>query len=200
MSLWQKNKDQFRAKYYLNAPSIETPETIFGKKIAKMVEDNKHLDHKVLSNIINYPIKEHKLEVELEGIKLLGYLDQFDPDALSIGEMKTGHLSSKGKVPWDKLKVQKHKQLDFYTVLVELKYGKFNPVVVLQWLETKFYKDTMEFDGHILEAGGRKLELTGRIETFKRTIKKWEVEKMKQDIIRVANEINEDYKLWKTKI
>jgi hypothetical protein len=191
-TLWQKDKDAYRRKYYLGEPSFENAETIFGKKTAEHLEDNE------IEGVIVYDTREYRIEVELEeGLKLLGYLDRFNSPTLSILEIKTGHLDSKGKVPWDKIKVQKHKQLVFYSLLVKLKHGKVDPVTILQWLETKFQKESREFGGHVMEAETKKLELTGRIETFKRRIYKWEIDKMKEEIISVAKEISNDYTQWK---
>lgn len=190
--LWLKNPEAYRRKYYLGEPDFQTAETMFGKTIAEKLEGGHAPEGLML-----YKNKEYRIEVELEeGLRLLGYLDAFNEDDLSILEFKTGHLDSKGKVPWDKVKVQKHKQLVFYSLLVKLKYGKVNPKVHLQWLETKFQKESREFNGHILEAEGKRLELTGRIETFERRIYKWEIDKMKEEIIKVAKEISNDYTLW----
>jgi len=188
-SLWKKSKDQYRKRYYLNEDSFETRETRFGKHVGKKVEDGEsvHVD------LLQYSVKEHPIVVDCEGVTLKGYIDQFNPETCSILEMKTGHLNPQGKVPWDNIKVRKHGQLPFYSLMVELKYGKVDPVVVLQWLETEFKIEETEFDGHVLKAPGSTLKLTGRIETFKRTIEPWEREKIKGDILLVAKEITEDY-------
>lgn len=195
-TLWQSDKNRFRNKYYLGVDDFQTTETIFGHKIARKLEDGEKIE-----GVKEYEKAEKKIQVVLDdGLKILGYLDGFTEDTLKIIELKTGHLDRKGKKPWDNLKVRKHKQLVFYCLLVKLKYGKYNPDVTLQWLETDFVKETMEFEGHILEAKSNKLELTGKIETFERHIEEWELEKMKEEIIRVAEEISEDFTLWqKTK-
>jgi len=201
-SLWKSSKDQYRKRYYEDAPSIETIETLYGKKIGLMVEEEKHHDDEVLSKLINYPCKEYRIEVEIdEGLKVLGFLDQFHPETLSLLEMKTGHRNKAGKAPWDNLKVHKHKQLVFYSLLIELKHGDVHPTAILQWLETEFADETIEFDGHILTSkSGRKLFLNGAIETYERVIEQWERDKIREDIIMVAKEITEDYTQWqKTK-
>jgi len=53
----------------------------------------------------------------MEGIKLLGYLDSFDPKELNIYEYKTGKKYTQGMA-------NKLGQLDFYALLVYLKYKK----------------------------------------------------------------------------
>jgi len=196
--LWKSSKTGYRKRYYLNEQNFETPQSMFGKHIARKIEEGWFC-----KGLLYKGIKEKKIEVELvEGLKILGYMDCFDEDSLSIVEYKTGHLSLKDKKPpWSDLKVYKHKQLDFYTLLTNLKYGKYNPKIHLQWLETSFEKETRMFNGKKVEQLGRgkKLKLTGNIETYERLIEDWELEKLKEDIIKVALEITEDYKLWKTK-
>lgn len=188
-SLWQSDKTRFRQKYYEGIDNFQTAETIFGHKIAKSLEDGQKIE-----GIKEYEKAEKKIEVELvEGLKILGYLDGFTEETLKIIELKTGHLDKNGKAPWDNLKVRRHKQLVFYCLLVNLKYGKYNPDVTLQWLETEFKREQIEFDGHILLGETKNLELTGRVETFDRHIEQWELDKMKEDIIRVALEISNDF-------
>lgn len=198
-ALWKSSKDGYRKRYYLNEKPFENRETLFGKAIGTTVENNLHKEDEILSQLIDYPIKEHKIEVEYKGLNMLGYLDQFDDTEYRILEMKTGHLSPKGKSPWDNMKVRKHKQLTFYSALVELKYGKVHPEVILQWLETKFEDKVMEFDGHILKADKGELKLTGRLQTFKRIIHPWERKMILKDILQVAKEISQDYERFRNK-
>ena len=185
-SLWKSSKDQYRKRYYLNEPSFQSAETVFGKKVHEKFEKD---DYVVGS--------ETMIEVDLTPeLKLLGYIDSFNIDNLSFVDYKTGHLSKAGKVPWDNLKVRKHKQLVFYSLLIRIKYGSYNKKAQLHWIETEFTKETREFDGHILEATSRKLGLTGREEVFNREIAEWELDLLKEDIISVAEAISEDYTLW----
>ena len=188
-NLWRTNKDEYRARYYEGKPSIETTETIFGKTIAKKLED----DEKIIGS-------ETRIELEIvPGLKLLGYLDAFDEETYSITEYKTGHLSKDGKEPWSQIKVEKHKQLDWYSLLVKEKYGKVNNTVKLIWLETEFVKESREFGGHILEGETRVLRLTGKERTFRRIIVEWQRKKIKEEIINAAKAISEDYTVWQQK-
>lgn len=198
ISLWNKDKDAFRRKYYEGEKSVETAEMIFGKKIARLLENPAELEkHPVLNRVPRYKESEHKIDIEIEGIPVIGYLDSFCPDTFSILEFKSGHASSSGKDPWDKVKVMKHDQLPFYSLLVEEKYNKVNSECQLVWIETEFKKQQTEFDGHILERETRDLLLTGKIEIFKRKIAKWERERMRELIIKTAQEIHEDFKNYK---
>lgn len=195
-ALWNKSKAQFREKYYLGKPSVTTPETIFGNKIGKMMEDPEEIKKcPVLSSITNYPIKEHGIEIFVGDVKVMGYLDQFHPELNAIVEMKTGHLSQDGTAPWSQLKVEKHKQLDWYSMMVEEKYGKVQDECELIWLETDWKEEIINYKGHKFSKG-RQLYLTGKVETFKRNVYDWQRKKIKEDIIRTAFEISEDYTRW----
>lgn len=193
-SLWKKDKDAFRRKYYLNEESFSTAETIYGKHIARLLEDEEEVKkHPVLSLVPRYSVREQKIEVEIAGIRVMGYLDTFEPNTFQFGEFKSGHLSRDGKPPWDIVKVNKHDQLPFYSLLIKEKYGKVDRLTRLHWLETHFKKKTMDFEGMTLEASSRELELTGRIETFKRIIPQWERDNIRESIINAAKEISEDF-------
>jgi hypothetical protein len=193
--MWNASKVSYRKRYYLNEKPFQTAETIFGKCIADKLEVGDAPD-----GIVKYEKPEYRVDVELDdGLKLLGYLDGFNPKDNSIVEIKTGHLTKDGKVPWNKLKVRKHKQLVFYSLLVQLKHGSVHPETTLQWFETAFQYETREFDGHILKGKTKNLALTGRVETFKRNIEQWEIDKMKEEIIEVAHAISNDYTEWQAK-
>lgn len=186
-SLWLASKDSYRKRYYENAASFENVETIFGKNKHRELDENSEK-------------REKKIKVELKcGLKLMGYLDEFDEETLSIHDDKFSHRDAKGKAPWSKLKVAKHKQLVFYSLLVRKKYGKFNPIATLRWHETTFKTKSVTFDNHVMESQTRELGLTGHVEDFKRRVYKWEVEKLEKDIIKIAKEIHKDYEQTRNK-
>lgn len=190
VSLWLKNKEQYRSKYYLNEPTFETTESLYGKLIAKIMEDPVEIaKNPTLALVPRYSEPEYDITVDIEGIPVRGYIDSYDPDTHSFYEYKTSHTNS-----WNKVSVAKHLQLPFYSLLIEEKHKKVNRTCHLVWIETEFSKKTIEFAGHTLEADSRELRLTGKIETFKRIIPKWERERVRQLIVKVAEEIHEDYK------
>lgn len=183
---WKTSHDTYRKRYYENQKPFETVETIFGKRVAEALEE----DDSVIGS-------ETCIKIELKrGLKLLSYLDSFDEETYTIQEFKTGHLDSTGKVPWTNLKVAKHKQLDFYSMMVKKKFGKVNNHVTLIWLETRFKTKDTEFDGHVLSTQSRELELTGKKVEFKRKITQWERDKMEKEVLKVALEITKDFEVY----
>jgi hypothetical protein len=188
MSMWLRNKDQYRERYYLNGPSFETRESIFGKTTAKMLEDG--VKDKVLDRVPRYHFKEYRIEQEICGIPFLAVLDSFQKSTGSILEYKTS------KNPWTPLMVQKHLQLDVYSLLVKLLHGYVDPWTKLVWIETEYTPELQQVGSRQLLGESNQLRFTGRIEIFKRRIPEWERQMMKQKIVRVAQEISEDYQLF----
>lgn len=190
--LWKQSKDRFRRKYYEGEPDFETAETRFGKEFADKLEKERG------DEVIPYKLSEYDIKVEVEPtLWLLGRLDGFDEDTLKVSEIKSGHKNKKGKAPWDAVKVRKHVQLPFYCLLVELKFGKYNPDVTLQWFETEFKNESIEFDGHELSTQTRNLQFTGYTEQYDRHIEQWEIDRLKEDVISVAKEIHYDYEQFR---
>jgi hypothetical protein len=184
--LWQKDKAQYRARYYENGPAFENAETIFGKKIAKMLEDG--IDDKILNRVPRYQYKEYRIELKVGGVKFLGVLDSFSKRMKRVLEFKTG------KIPWDAVRTAKHDQLVVYSLLVKKKFGKVDPWCRLVWIPTR-YKMTSEMVGsRMMEGESREIEL---IDTkplvFRRRIAEWERKRMREKIVECAKEISEDY-------
>lgn len=196
-SLWCKNKDAYRNHYYKGV-SLHTPETVFGSVIHKLMEDPEEVQkHPILSKVLRYETSEYNIEVPFENFKIGGCLDSFRLETFSFLDYKSSHLSKDGKVPWDKVKVAKHDQMPFYSLLIEEKHGEVDPYCHLIWIETAFKNKTKEFEGHILSTQSRDLELTGHFETFKRRIAQWERDLMRKRIKQAAQEINDDFINWK---
>lgn len=191
-SLWKKDKEEYRRRYYEGQDGHVNSEMIFGKTIAEQLENGVKIKGLKL-----YDKSEEPLNVKLGDINLKGYVDSFDTKKIRFIEIKTGHLDSKGNVPWNDLKVHKHSQLVWYYMMLQMKYGKCNPLCHLIWLETRFKNKSLEYQGHILETQSRELELTGRVETFKRKIEEWEVDKLKKDIQETTLQIHNDFIQWK---
>lgn len=191
-SKWKAGKQSYRDQYYhLERPRFETPETIFGKKIGKYLEE----DHPEVKHVEKYKCPEHKISVEIEGIKVIGYLDNFDPIKKRFLEYKTSHKTKDGKHNWTDLAVSKHRQLDFYSMLIQEKYGLVQNQCKLIYLETQ--ESYVYYKGRQLEAVNKGLKLTGEVKEFKRTIAQWERDAIKRDIIKVAKEIKEDYERFR---
>lgn len=192
LSLWLKNKQQYRERYYLDAPAFESKETIFGKRVARMLETGQK--DPVLDLVPRYPVMEHRLEVKIAGVPFLGFLDSFSKRKKAILEYKTG------KNAWNDVLVHKHDQLTIYSLLVKTIYGKVDPLVKLIWIETRYKSETQKLGNREMEGESNELEFTGKIEIFERKIAEWERKNIKKLIIRTAEEISKDYTNWQKKL
>ena len=196
LNTWLSSKESYRKRYY-EGLSISTPEMIFGHQIHRRIEEGEV----VLPGLPRYPKAEYNIEVAIgpknNQIKIGGCIDSFDPKTLSFLDYKSGHLSKEGKIPWSAVKVSRHMQLVFYSLLIKKKHGKVDPYTKLIWIETACKKKTVLFQGHELEAESRELSLTGRYEVFTRRIAEWERSVLVKTIKRCAVEISEDFANYK---
>ena len=197
MELWRSSKDGFRKKYYGNKqPDITTPYMAFGKEVAEMLESKEvETIDPTLKKIPKYDYPEYPLEVEIEGIPIKGFVDSFCTKKNRILEYKTGIRRKDGTPPWDPVRVKKHNQLLLYSLCTKELLGEVHPVTKLVWIETHWVEKcvTKQFGETEFEECGPYLELTGAFEKFNRKIEDWEHQWMRNEIVRIATEISEDY-------
>lgn len=191
--LWKNNKEAFRDKYYRGISIPETPYMIFGKKIAKKLETDEYRSDPVLSKIPIFGKAEWPIKINIGGVPIVAYIDRFSNQLKAFKEYKTGILSPAGKVPWDPVKVARHDQLPFYSFLIYERYKKYQPTCELVWMETRWKKKKIEWEGMELEGNSSELELTGKFEVFKRKIYRWEHNRIRRMILTAAKEISDDY-------
>lgn len=189
--LWLRSKDQYRKRYYLGEEGPASPEMLFGKRIAKLLEE--HPNDPLVAHIPRYTVAEYKIETEIDGVPTLAFLDSFEPDTLQFLDHKTSRKTSAGKDPWDRVRVAAHEQLPFYSMLVKHEHRAVHPVAKIVWIETEFDKQTHKG----ILATNRKMKLTGRVEVFERRIAEWERKRQRTLHREVAEAISEDYQLWK---
>ncbi len=164
LNAWEKDPNLYYEMYVLGLEAPFTKWMKKGKDLAEYLEKGGDVDDdiKCVADFIpQYKEKEYEIKVEMEGIKLLGYLDSFDPKELNIYEYKTGKKYTQGMA-------NKLGQLDFYTLMIYLKYGKLPRSIKLIWIETETQDDNVVF--------------TGKIKTF-------EVKKTMKDIIKISSRI-----------
>jgi len=187
-SLWKKDKEKYRKRYYENEPSFETRETVFGKHISQLLEKNEK--HPILAKVPRGEFPEYRISTEINGVPIFSVLDSFSPSVGSIFEFKTG------KVIWNQERVNNHDQLPFYACAVKSHIGFFDPHVLLCWLETRLAEKKETIGGIDFVTDDTRdmaIELTGKIEVFTRIITPEDVENISNDIKKVADEISEDY-------
>ena len=197
LRVWKESRDLYRRKYYDGQLDTGTVYTRFGKRVAEILEKRDFTDFPELHQIPHYPISEQSIEIELEGIKVKGYLDLFDPATNAFGEVKTGIANPTKVAPWSRVTVRKHEQLPFYSLLIKKKFGTVTNRCNLIWLETRFIRVEDTIGSRRMDRDSDDLELTGKMKIFPRSIYQWERDRIEQMIINTANEIAIDYESYR---
>ena len=193
LSLWKKDKHLFQQKYYEGIELPDTRYTLFGKEIALALESGKY------PQVPRYKKSEYAMNVLIEDIPILGYLDSFSPQRRAFLEYKSGIRHLNGDARWTQLAVQQWDQLPFYSLLIKEKFGRVQNQCKLIWLETRNKEVQEQIGSHVVETYSNELELTGHMEIFKRSIEEWERDRMREWIIKSALEISKDYATFKKK-
>lgn len=178
------NPSDFRKRYYENKQLLVTPELLFGKKIGEMLE---HGDES-LAHITHGDVAEKELKFEVDGVPILGYIDSFRSEDKYIYEFKTG------KTPWTQGRVEKHLQLDIYSLGVEVLEGCVSDECTLIWMETE--RVNKPVGGRVVHGQEYTIQFTGKVREFTRVITKEDRANAYDTIIRVAQDISEDYTDW----
>lgn len=105
------NKEEWYSKYILGNPTPTNKRMIFGSAVGKRIETDPAYIPQLPRGVMEYGI-----DVMMDDIALVGYMDAYDPETKTINEFKTS-----GKDGWSQDKVDKHNQLDFYCLLLMLK-------------------------------------------------------------------------------
>lgn len=192
--LWQQSPERYRRKYYDGEQEVPTVYTTFGKRIAELLEARDFTGYPALEKVPPYLVSEESVEVDIGGVPIKGFIDLYEPDTFSFGEVKTGIVHATNGPPWTAVKVRQHDQLPFYSLILKEKFGKVDPTCHLIWLETSFKKSMDQVGSRLLEGVSRELELTGAMKVFKRRIAEWERKRIRDMIISTAIEIQDDFK------
>lgn len=189
MRVWLDDKDQYRARYYLNQEQAGSRYLLFGSEMAKGLEEGTiHIP-----DLIQYEVQEEQIKLDVEGVPFYAYIDQFSPTRFKFREIKTGIRRKGGGDRWTQSLVNQHMQLDVYSALIKEKYGQVDDECHLDWIITQNKKKFIEFDGQKLESDSAELEITGEVVSFRRVITDTERARIKFLIRSVAEEISKDY-------
>jgi hypothetical protein len=190
LTLFEKNKADFRKRYYEGLKLPDTKYSRFGREVHEQIDTDPQFAD------IRLPVAEHKMTVKVEGIPILGYIDTFCPETFNFGEYKSGIRKPDGKPRWTAVDVAKHDQLPFYSLLIQEKYGAKINKTYLVWLETEIKKHTIT-QGGVEIVLSQEMKLTGYRERFDRKIYQYDRDRIKKWIITSAKQIHDDYEQWR---
>lgn len=132
ISSFRYDKETWYAKYIEGKQQRSTGPIVFGKNVGERLATEKDF----LPEVPRLKEYEHELNVTIGKIPCIGFLDNFDLDAKSFSEFKTGKK-------WTQDKANKHGQIDMYAAMIYLKYN-IKPEdlkISLIWLPTEEQQD-----------------------------------------------------------
>lgn len=186
IDMWESSKATYRKTYYENAPRITTPEMRFGSESAANREKGIHDE---IPEHLRYDLPEFKLDVLVEGVRCIGAIDCCHSSFKMFREDKTGVK------PWTDVLVQKREQLVMYATLLKYQTGIMPDYCDLVWIETKRLDST-----GVWSANKKVIVATGYVKSFRRNFEKKEIDRMVKKILRVAQDISEDYNRYLSEI
>lgn len=105
------DKEEWYSKYILGNPTPSNKRMLFGSAVGKRIETDPTYIPQLPRGVMEYGI-----EVMMDDIRLVGYMDAYEPVSKTIHEYKTSAPTG-----WDQKKVDDHGQLTIYALLLMLK-------------------------------------------------------------------------------
>lgn len=125
LSSFQYNPADWYDTYVLGKRSAPNSLMLAGSRIGDAIGT----DHSPVPDLVPPGDKEYPLNITIDGIKMVGYLDHYCPSTLVLNENKCS--DTKGR--WTQGKVDKHKQIDMYLLLL-MHHDGMTPEQVECWL------------------------------------------------------------------
>lgn len=125
LSSWNFSKEQWFTSYILGKREPANSLMLAGSRIGDAIGT----DTNPVTGLEPVGDKEHAMNVEIDGIKMVGYADHYCPVSLVLNENKCS--DKKGR--WTQGKVDKHGQIDMYLLMLMHRDG-IKPEDVECWL------------------------------------------------------------------
>lgn len=191
---WEKSHAEYRAHYYEGKRSFTSPYTIFGSSTHKLAEDGK-------LNIVDHEVKDYDNEVrihaEINGVKMVAFIDMLHKATKEVTDLKTGLK------PWTMVDVMRLKQLPLYVAMLCQNYENVSKHAHIVWIGTMWVEENIKIvrvGTFEAESGGaRHLELTGEQKHLKRCVYKYDIERVREWIVKTAGEIAHDFAMFRDK-
>lgn len=94
---------------------------------------------------------------------------------------------------WSDNKIAKHKQFDYYSLALEMTFGRVQDLAWFLDARTAINQKTEMFQGIELKGGSGELELTGEFNMIERYVDHADRQNAYNEIVRVGREIEEDF-------
>jgi hypothetical protein len=125
LASFEYSREDWFDNYVLGKRTPPTPEMLIGTKLGDLIGT----DDNPIEGLNPPGQKEYPVEAELEGIRLVGFIDHFCPNMLVLHENKT----SPNKKRWTQRKADEHHQLTMYALMLNMRDG-IEPEDIEMWL------------------------------------------------------------------
>jgi len=187
IDLWLRSKETYRKKYYGGVKFATTPAMEFGNTVTlAMAAGDPQYDF-----VPRFPRFEREMLVVIDGIPVKAAIDNIDDLINKFRDYKTG------RTKWTQTKVDKHLQLDLYSLLLEEEDGFVDDECFITHIEAENLVKTIEMDGHLLEGKSTEIRCTGNVFEYPRIITKEDRARMRDLVVKVGREIEEDFAAYK---
>ena len=142
ISSFEWNPRQWYEKYVLKILPEETEELKFGK----MVDEKIQADPTFIPELVRFPILQHEMKIEWQGIPLIGYADAYLPPEngrrIAVRDYKTGRKE------WTQKRADETGQLTMYLFMLYLMDRKIDVAkadLYIDWLPTHYEDGKLAF-------------------------------------------------------
>jgi hypothetical protein len=112
LSSWEYSKEEWYDNYILNKRTVPNASMIAGNVIGDLIGTPKS----PIKELVDIGTKEYPLTARLGDIKMIGFIDGYNPDTKVLHENKT----SATKYRWNQRKADEHGQLTMYALMLFL--------------------------------------------------------------------------------
>lgn len=185
-SKWKYSKKDYIKAYFFGEKFEGNAYTDFGSKIGEALEKNdfsafNKIEIKTLNKITRLDEFEREIKLNLDGFYVLGYVDTNDKDCDILIDYKTGSLDKAVEYEADK-----YDQLVIYAAAIEQETGK---------LPSQAHVELIERVGNAFR--GEELSLGNEVIQIPQDISPERVKRAKEEVVKVANEISDYYRVYK---
>lgn len=184
-SKWKTSIKEYIRSYFFGERFEGNAYTDFGTKIGEALENNDfsaftEREEAVLSMVTRLDEFERQIKLDLGEFYVMGYIDTNDKDCKILIDYKTGDLNKVAVYEDDK-----YDQLVIYAAAIEQETGKLPEQAHVELIE----RTGNAFRGETLELGREVVQIPQDISPEK-------VAQVKEDVIKVAQEISDYYAVF----